>query len=65
VPEQIQSIISNLRGFGVKRLAMLGGIAALVMTVITSTAMPAMMARRFVPKACKLAMMVLICSGTA
>jgi flagellar M-ring protein FliF len=34
VPEQIQSIISNLRGFGVKRLAMLGGIAALVMAVI-------------------------------
>lgn len=34
MPEQIQSIISNLRGFGVKRLAMLGGIAALVMAVI-------------------------------
>ncbi|TIT26094.1 MAG: flagellar M-ring protein FliF, partial [Mesorhizobium sp.] len=34
MPEQIQSIISNLRAFGVKRLVMLGGIAALVMTVI-------------------------------
>jgi flagellar M-ring protein FliF len=34
VPEQIQSIISNLRGFGVRRLAMLAGIAVLVMGVI-------------------------------
>ncbi|MER8982288.1 flagellar basal-body MS-ring/collar protein FliF [Mesorhizobium sp. M0140] len=34
MPEQIQSIISNLRGFGVKRLAMLAGIAILVMGVI-------------------------------
>jgi flagellar M-ring protein FliF len=34
VPEQIQSIISNLRDFGVKRLAMLAGIAVLVMSVI-------------------------------
>ncbi|BAB49938.1 MULTISPECIES: flagellar basal-body MS-ring/collar protein FliF [Mesorhizobium] len=34
MPEQIQSIISNLRGFGVKRLAMLAGIAVLVMGVI-------------------------------
>ncbi|MCZ8544449.1 flagellar basal-body MS-ring/collar protein FliF [Mesorhizobium qingshengii] len=34
MPEQIQSIISNLRGFGVKRLAMLAGIAILVMSVI-------------------------------
>lgn len=34
MPEQIQRIISNLQGFGVKRLAMLAGIAALVMTVI-------------------------------
>jgi flagellar M-ring protein FliF len=34
VPEQIQSIISNLRDFGVKRLAMLAGIAVLVMGVI-------------------------------
>lgn len=34
MPEQIQSIISNLRGFGVKRLAMLAGIAVMVMGVI-------------------------------
>lgn len=34
MPEQIQSIISNLRGFGVKRLAMLAGIAILVVGVI-------------------------------
>ncbi|WP_027161431.1 flagellar basal-body MS-ring/collar protein FliF [Mesorhizobium sp. WSM1293] len=34
MPEQIQSIISYLRGFGVKRLAMLAGIAVLVMGVI-------------------------------
>jgi flagellar M-ring protein FliF len=34
VPQQIQSIISNLRAFGVRRLAMLGGIAVLVMAVI-------------------------------
>ncbi|UVK40778.1 flagellar M-ring protein FliF [Mesorhizobium sp. AR10] len=34
MPEQIQSIISNLQGFGVKRLAMLAGIAVLVMAVI-------------------------------
>ena len=34
MPEQIQSIISNLREFGVKRLAMLAGIAVLVMSVI-------------------------------
>ncbi|MBZ9794929.1 flagellar basal-body MS-ring/collar protein FliF [Mesorhizobium sp. ES1-4] len=34
MPEQIQSIISNLRSFGVKRLAMLAGIAVLVMGVI-------------------------------
>ncbi|ESY67467.1 MULTISPECIES: flagellar basal-body MS-ring/collar protein FliF [Mesorhizobium] len=34
MPEQIQSIISNLRGFGVKRLAILAGIAVLVMGVI-------------------------------
>ena len=34
MPEQIQRIISNLQGFGVKRLAILAGIAALVMTVI-------------------------------
>lgn len=34
MPQQIQSIISNLRDFGVKRLAMLAGIAVLVMGVI-------------------------------
>ncbi|WP_421916492.1 flagellar basal-body MS-ring/collar protein FliF [Mesorhizobium sp.] len=34
MPVQIQSIISNLQGFGVKRLAMLAGIAVLVMSVI-------------------------------
>jgi flagellar M-ring protein FliF len=34
VPEQIQSIIANLQAFGAKRLAMLAGIAILVMTVI-------------------------------
>ncbi|UDL88552.1 flagellar M-ring protein FliF [Mesorhizobium sp. PAMC28654] len=34
MPVQIQSIISNLQGFGVRRLAMLAGIAVLVMSVI-------------------------------
>jgi len=34
VPEQIQSIIANLKNFGVRRLALMGGIAALVMAVI-------------------------------
>jgi flagellar M-ring protein FliF len=34
VPEQIQSIISNLQGFGARRLAMLAGILVLVLTVI-------------------------------
>ena len=34
MPEQIQSIIANLQAFGAKRLAMLAGIAILVMTVI-------------------------------
>jgi len=34
VPEQIQSLITNLKGFGVRRLALMGGIAALVMAVI-------------------------------
>ncbi|RWB23381.1 MAG: flagellar M-ring protein FliF [Mesorhizobium sp.] len=34
MPEQIQSLIANLRGFGVRRLALMGGIAALVMAVI-------------------------------
>lgn len=34
MPEQIQSIISNLRDFGARRLAILAGIAALILTVI-------------------------------
>lgn len=34
MPVQIQSIISNLQGFGTRRLAMLAGIAVLVMSVI-------------------------------
>ncbi len=34
MPEQIQAIISNLQGFGTKRLALLGGIAVLVLAVI-------------------------------
>jgi flagellar M-ring protein FliF len=34
VPEQIQTIISNLKGFGTKRLAILAGIMALVLAVI-------------------------------
>ena len=34
MPEQIQGIIANLKSFGVRRLALMGGIAALVMAVI-------------------------------
>ncbi|MGB3541072.1 MAG: flagellar basal-body MS-ring/collar protein FliF, partial [Mesorhizobium sp.] len=34
MPEQIQTLISNLRGFGTKRLAILAGIAAIVIAVI-------------------------------
>ncbi|MHA6641552.1 flagellar basal-body MS-ring/collar protein FliF [Mesorhizobium sp. A623] len=34
MPEQIQTIISNLKGFGTKRLAILAGITALVFAVI-------------------------------
>ena len=34
MPEQIQTIISNLKGFGARRLAILAGIAAIVLTVI-------------------------------
>ena len=34
MPEQIQSLFANLKGFGVRRLALMGGIAALVMAVI-------------------------------
>lgn len=34
MPEQIQRIIDNLRGFGPQRLAMMGGVAALVIAII-------------------------------
>lgn len=34
MPEQIQTLISNLKGFGARRLAMLGGIALIVVAVI-------------------------------
>jgi len=34
VPEQIQTLISNLKGFGTRRLAILAGIAAIVIAVI-------------------------------
>jgi flagellar M-ring protein FliF len=34
VPEQIQTIISNLKGFGTRRLALMAGIGALVLAVI-------------------------------
>ena len=34
MPEQIHSLIANLKAFGVRRLALMGGIAALVMAVI-------------------------------
>lgn len=34
MPEQLQSIVANLRSFGPRRLAILGGIAALVLAVI-------------------------------
>ena len=34
MPEQLQSIVANLQSFGPRRLAILGGIAALVMAVI-------------------------------
>ncbi len=34
MPEQIQTLISNLKGFGTKRLAIMAGIAAIVMAVI-------------------------------
>ena len=39
MPEQIQSIIDNLRGFGTKRLAMLGGVGAIVVAVILTAAL--------------------------
>lgn len=34
MPEQLQSIVDNLRGFGPRRLAIMGGIAALVLAVV-------------------------------
>ncbi len=34
MPEQIQSIVANLQSFGPRRLAIMGGIAALVLAVI-------------------------------
>src|SRR5690606_1551118 len=34
VPDQIQSLIANLRSFGPKRLAMLGGVGAAVIAII-------------------------------
>lgn len=34
LPEQIQTILDNLRGFGPRRLALMGAIAAIVMAVI-------------------------------
>jgi flagellar M-ring protein FliF len=34
VPEQIQNIISNLQGFGPRRLAIMAGVAALVLAII-------------------------------
>ncbi len=34
MPEQIKSIIDNLRGLGAKRLAMMGGVAAIIIAVI-------------------------------
>jgi len=34
VPEQIQTLISNLNGFGTRRLAIMAGIAAIVIAVI-------------------------------
>src|SRR5690606_17647256 len=34
VPEQIQTIIENLRSFGTRRLALMGGMAALIMATV-------------------------------
>lgn len=34
MPEQIQRIVDNLRGFGPQRLALMGGVAALVIAII-------------------------------
>ncbi|TWG49364.1 flagellar basal-body MS-ring/collar protein FliF [Aminobacter sp. J44] len=38
MPEQIKSIIDNLRGLGPKRLAMMGGAAAIIMAVVLTAA---------------------------
>lgn len=38
LPEQIKSIIDNLRGLGPKRLAMMGGAAAIIMAVVLTAA---------------------------
>lgn len=34
MPQQLQTILSNLKGFGPQRLAIMAGVAALVMTVV-------------------------------
>jgi flagellar M-ring protein FliF len=39
LPVQIQSIIDNLRAFGPKRLAMLGGVGAIVIAVVLTAAL--------------------------
>ena len=39
MPQQIQSILDNLRSLGVKRLAMLGGAAAIVIAVILTASL--------------------------
>lgn len=39
MPEQIQNILDNLRSLGTRRLAIMAGIAALVMTVIVAGAL--------------------------
>ncbi len=38
MPEQIQSILNNLAGFGTKRLALMGAVAALVLAVVAAGA---------------------------
>lgn len=39
LPEQIKSIIDNLRGLGPKRLAMMGGAAAIIIAVVLTAAL--------------------------
>lgn len=39
MPEQIKSIIDNLRGLGPKRLAMMGGAAAIIIAVVLTAAL--------------------------